>query len=121
MTAVVVSYVPKHKYPEVQDIIRDIWHGQESPAWTDLIEAAAVEGGEIAVLVWSHHVSFVAPSRAHQMFVDDCPRLTERAVVGIRALYRGGGISMQELADCYGVALVTVAQAIHRKTWADVP
>ena len=47
-------------------------------------------------------------------------KLNEQAVVDIRALYKAGAGTQRELADCYGVALTTIHEAIHCKTWKDV-
>jgi len=47
-------------------------------------------------------------------------KLTDKAVVEIRNLYKGGGHTYQTLADIYGVGMRTVADAITQKTWGHV-
>jgi hypothetical protein len=46
-------------------------------------------------------------------------KLNRHSAQEIVSLYRQGGITMQRLADKYGVHLVTVCDVIHGKTWGD--
>lgn len=47
-------------------------------------------------------------------------RLNETAVREIRELYAGGGVSQQQLAEKFGVQVMTINLAVRRKTWAHV-
>jgi len=77
MSAVVIAdHVTREQYTVLQGILRQIY-GQEGPTWAELVEHAAVEDDAVAVLVWPHHVSFIAPSRAREMFAES-PRLSEQ-------------------------------------------
>ena len=46
-------------------------------------------------------------------------KLTEEAVLFIREAY-AEGMSQKSLADKYGVALLTISNVIHRRTWANI-
>jgi hypothetical protein len=47
-------------------------------------------------------------------------KLTEDDVKAIRALYAGGGITQQELADQYGVTKTNIRWIIKRRTWTHI-
>ncbi|MDJ0337467.1 helix-turn-helix domain-containing protein [Cryobacterium sp. PH31-O1] len=44
-------------------------------------------------------------------------KLTEDQVVTIRALYAGGNMTQQDLADQFGVQRTTIGRVVRRKTW----
>lgn len=46
--------------------------------------------------------------------------LTDDQVHAIRLRYESGGITMQKLADQYGVGLTTISNLINRRTWAHI-
>lgn len=46
--------------------------------------------------------------------------LTEAKVQALRAEYATGQVTQEQLAERYGVSLMTISKAIHYKTWAHV-
>lgn len=48
-------------------------------------------------------------------------RLTAESVTAMRQRYAAGGVTLQALADEYGVSISAVHQAIRRVRWAHVP
>lgn len=48
-------------------------------------------------------------------------RLTDDIVRSMRAEYAAGGVTLEELGTRYGVHIMTVHKAVHRKTWKHIP
>lgn len=46
--------------------------------------------------------------------------LTESAVRDIRARYAAGGVTLQTLADEYGVHLTAIFKVVHRESWTHI-
>lgn len=48
-------------------------------------------------------------------------KLTEAAVLSIRAEYRRGRVRQQDLADKHEVSVATISMIVNRKVWAHLP
>ncbi len=63
----------------------------------------------------------VTKGRAPKGDAKPLSRLTASQVLEIRRLYAAGGVSQQALGDQFGVHIMTISDAIRRKTWSHLP
>lgn len=109
-------YVRAHRYACTQA------HGPCPPDKTD---AAHSCGNHMCInprhLRWATRAENEADKVAHGRDIrgerSGAARLTREQVATIRARYRTGGITQQQLADRYGVHLMTINDIIARRTW----
>lgn len=47
-------------------------------------------------------------------------KLTESNILAIRAQYAAGGVTMQRIADQFGVTNQTISEIVHRQKWSHV-
>ena len=65
------------------------------------------------------HDAFITQSRARGEKIGGV-RLTEAIVRDIRTMYVPGEITLQNIADIYGVDIKTISRVVRRTTWRHV-